>query len=762
MTLIKNGLEGGTSGTGVTAANSGGTSGTAFGNVVTNGSSTIQYTNADAAHGSMSLAVGTNGTDTEYVVWVPTNQTSGALRFYIKFASMPTAGNGILMLKNAAGSNTLLTLIITNVKVQLQDLSGSMKWDSGTTLPPTGQWLRVELKATTPSTSTGTLSMDWYTGDGTTAITGLSASLTGLNLGGSGIGQIWIGRPFAAGTFASFKVDDIAYNDGATTYIGPESSAVSATGTAVASSVASASPKSVQHPTRAAVASSTASGSPTSSNTLIKNSAEGGTNGTNVTTGNSGGVSGRGWDAVSAAGSSLIQYSSAFAAHGSMSIKIGTNGTDLEYIQWTPTNQTAGALRFYVYFPSMPTAGNSIMKLMNAGATNTLLQLIVTNTKVQLQDLSGSMKFDSVNVLPPTGQWLRVELKATTPSTTTGTLSMDWFVGDSTTPITGLSTGALTGLNLGGSGIGQVFIGRTFAAGSFASFYVDDVAYNPGGTAYIGPEATAPSVNATGTAAAASTASATPKNRQNPVAHATASSGAAGAPVSILHAHGTTSTATTGAGAAGSTQHPNAAIHVSSTAAATGGKTAQRTSGSAVASSGSSGSPHAKTSTSGRSTASSTASGSGHNAQHAVGVVVVTATPHAVPTANGESVAGAANSVSAVIVGTPHAVQHTRGTSATASTVSMVPASREHATAHATASTTAHGAAGTRDYPSGTVTASTGVTGRVKSAQHTTALVAACTSDAVGVAIIGSRYPIMPARRTLTGTGRNDTLVGSV
>lgn len=223
--------------------------------------------------------------------------------------------------------------------------------------------------------------------------------------------------------------------------------------------------------------------------TLVSNSAEGGTAGaacTGGTSGNTGGSSGQYFDTVSVAGGASISFSSSHAHGGSLSYAINTNAQDAEYLEWIfAAANAAFAARGWVYFPSLPTAGNAFINVRTASAGTSLLSIVITNATVTVQDTNGTTQFTST-AAPPTGQVLRWEIKAVNGGTTTGTMTMDWYVGDSTTPITGLSA-SLTAQNFGTVAFGRIRMGRPGApSGTWASFYMDDLALNPGATSYIG------------------------------------------------------------------------------------------------------------------------------------------------------------------------------------------------------------------------------------------------------------------------------------
>lgn len=233
MTLITNSAEGGTNGTACTGGsggNTGGTSGRYFDVVSIAGSATIKFENTQT-HDSSALgyAINTNAQDAEYLEWLPTTNNAFAARGWVYLPSLPSAGNAFINVRTASGGTSLLTIVINNSTVLVQDTNATTQF-TGTAAPPTGEWLRWEIKATNGVSTTGTMTMDWYVGDSTTPITGLSASLTAQNFGTVAFGQFRIGRPGApAGTWASFYMDDIAYNDGATSYIGPSTTTPLAT-----------------------------------------------------------------------------------------------------------------------------------------------------------------------------------------------------------------------------------------------------------------------------------------------------------------------------------------------------------------------------------------------------------------------------------------------------------------------------------------------------------------------------------------------------
>src|SRR5215467_10547633 len=93
--------------------------------------------------------------------------------------------------------------------------------------------------------------------------------------------------------------------------------------------------------------------------TSLVNSAEGGTNGTTVSTGNSGGASGNAFDALLTT-NATVAYDNAHAHSGALSVKFATAGTAANWaVEWTTSMGTLSQVwfRLYVYFTANPAAG---------------------------------------------------------------------------------------------------------------------------------------------------------------------------------------------------------------------------------------------------------------------------------------------------------------------------------------------------------------------------------------------------------------------
>lgn len=219
MTLVQNGLEGLTSGTTVTAANSGGTSGDAFTTVAPD-SSTVVADNTFAAHGAISLKMATTTAMGPYVAYTITSSAAnGSLRAYCYIEGYPTSNTNILRLYS--GSTIVGTLRInTTGKLGLLYGTGTLGNTSTTTLP-LNAWFRIEFQVT-PGTGTAATvqAMIYLTPDSTTP----TETLTSSGITVATAASVTQARYGVISSVANWTVwfDDLAFGDAG--YIGPVSS----------------------------------------------------------------------------------------------------------------------------------------------------------------------------------------------------------------------------------------------------------------------------------------------------------------------------------------------------------------------------------------------------------------------------------------------------------------------------------------------------------------------------------------------------------
>ena len=141
------------------------------------------------------------------------------------------------------------------------------------------------------------------------------------------------------------------------------------------------------------------------------NTAEGGTSGVTVTTGNSGGASGRAFDAVDiiGAGASVI-FDNTHTAHGSEAYQFQTGAVSaLARVQWNSFGfQPQVWFRTYVYLTALPAA---TIRLVNAdnGTTACAVVVLLTTGKLQVRTgAAGTQTLNSTNTVP-LNQWFRIE-----------------------------------------------------------------------------------------------------------------------------------------------------------------------------------------------------------------------------------------------------------------------------------------------------------------------------------------------------------------
>ena len=193
-----------------------------------------------------------------------------------------------------------------------------------------------------------------------------------------------------------------------------------------------------------------------------RNSAEGGSDETAVTTGNSGGASLDPWTQVALGEGSAIVYDSAEAAHGDLSYSIRQAANQVAFLIRSVAASDQALLSFYLRFPSLFSVTSAICQLHNGSGPAASLNL--TNTgRVQVNNSAGTTIFttDLNSPLEP-DTWYRVELRARRGTgTDDGTIEFAYYLGDDTTPVESFSS---TSVNAGTLPITNARLGRTFGA----------------------------------------------------------------------------------------------------------------------------------------------------------------------------------------------------------------------------------------------------------------------------------------------------------
>lgn len=205
----------------------------------------------------------------------------------------------------------------------------------------------------------------------------------------------------------------------------------------------------------------------------LANTAEGGSNGTTVTTANSGAGSGDAWSAITGTGGTVI-FDTTHPAHGSLGYKIVNAASTAKYVQWTITADTAPHVRFYYYLAANPPSGaaTNLFRFMNS-TTNVLIMRVSSTGVIDFTDVSGSSVAASGAGAWPLNENVRVEIDLVC-NATTGSFTARFYHQDGTTPFL-----TLTASNLNTSTqVDGLRFGVINAAGSATTMWFDTVAYD--------------------------------------------------------------------------------------------------------------------------------------------------------------------------------------------------------------------------------------------------------------------------------------------
>ncbi len=202
------------------------------------------------------------------------------------------------------------------------------------------------------------------------------------------------------------------------------------------------------------------------------NTAEGGTNGTGATTGNTGGGSGDAFGTVTV-GTGSITFDNTQVYNGALAYNITAgSGSRANVIFSTPS--MAVAVRAYVYLTANPTVSTQLISILGSSTTACNLSISAAGL-MYMQDVSGTIFNSRATV--PLNTWLRLELMAMAGSTTTtGFASGEIYLGDSiTSPIYSYIS------NHASTTVGPMIstaCGKASTTGNWATMYVDDMYTN--------------------------------------------------------------------------------------------------------------------------------------------------------------------------------------------------------------------------------------------------------------------------------------------
>lgn len=223
--------------------------------------------------------------------------------------------------------------------------------------------------------------------------------------------------------------------------------------------------------------------------TVLTNSFEGGTNGTTLTTANSGGASGNAFDAVTNTGTNAVDiFDNTVAAHGTLSCKVATGTSSVQSLnRWSTSMGTVTQVwfRMYLYFTAFPTAVTRVMGYATSGGTTCgIVGVAATTGKVNFFNASGSAIITTANAVP-LNAWCRVE-GFLIGSATVGQMQLKLFTTpDSQTP-TEMLTSTAAQNTTGAPGLYS--FGIISNAANLGPFWMDDIGISS--TGYLGPAGT--------------------------------------------------------------------------------------------------------------------------------------------------------------------------------------------------------------------------------------------------------------------------------
>lgn len=447
--VVTNGAEAGVTGTAVTAAGSGGGPDTAFTTVTTGG--TFNFSNAHFAHGSLSYLCETGASAaTNVAAWgsgvLSTSPASLYGRVSVYLPSAP--GNLVQMCKFIAGATQVGRVVInTSAEVELIDSGGTVRYTSSTSLE-LGVWNRIEFHMVS-SASVGVLQLRLYTaGVDNISPDEDSGPITGLNTAGGAVTTVQVGILAPVANVVIFY-DDLALDD--TTWNGP----------------AGTNPPNPTAPIS------------------LSNDAEGRTNGTAITVGNSGAGLDNAFTEVTKSGSATATFSSTEAMHGSFSFKFATvSGSQDTFVEWDSSVLTSADTTFYtrayVFLPNYPGSELTVIAASSSG-TQIGAVSISTTGHVLSRDTSATVIMTSTTVLP-LNAWCRLECLMTSDAVA-GQIEIKIYTSNPDNILFDEIMSSPSTQNTDGGPATAVEFGVVFPA-SGVVLYLDDIGYS--GTGYLG------------------------------------------------------------------------------------------------------------------------------------------------------------------------------------------------------------------------------------------------------------------------------------
>ena len=532
-TIRANTADGGTHATEVTLANSGGASGTAW-DATSGGTGVWTYSNALSVKGGMSYSVVQAASTAAALTWNPSPiLTSYYGRAYVYMTAFAASSHPIVKAMPASFSLLCWRIdVLSDGKVRVRDSANTILTTTTQSIT-TGAWWRFEWHVVHGSGSTGQIEVKAFSGDTTTPLFTYTNAAVNIDVETQ---HIQYGPSATTPTVPTMYYDEIVLDNAAypgpanilnqapTANAGPDQSVVQAQvvtltgaassdsdgavasyawsqtgGTAVILSSATVAQPTFTAPIAPASltfqltvtdnqgATATDTVAITVGSGLLKyNTAQGGTNGINVTAGNSGAGSGDAFNGVVNANNEWT-YSNVHPARGGLGYRGVQSGSTSTSLSWDVAALTDFYGRAYFYFTAMPSPSQVLLKGQNAGYTSGTWRVDLTSAGLlRIRDATDTLLTTSAQALSPNA-FYRFEwhVKAGV-GTDDGLFELQVFSADATTPYYTYSN---DGCNMQ-TETSHVFFGPSISTGSLPTFYLDELALSTAGWIGVAPGTT--------------------------------------------------------------------------------------------------------------------------------------------------------------------------------------------------------------------------------------------------------------------------------
>jgi hypothetical protein len=203
--------------------------------------------------------------------------------------------------------------------------------------------------------------------------------------------------------------------------------------------------------------------------------AEGGSDETTVTTGNSGGSSGTAWDTVNIGTDATLVYDTAQASHGSLSMRhaTGATSTTANAIWDTAIGTPVARLYGRIYIRSADMTNNRSILRIRTGTTQIVRLQINASGELELRNSANTAVDTSTTVLSD-NTWYRIEFDVRPGNPVTNTVNL--YVGDSTSLTEALSASSnySSGTTIDEFGVGNFAAGANAPSTWFDSIQIND------------------------------------------------------------------------------------------------------------------------------------------------------------------------------------------------------------------------------------------------------------------------------------------------